>query len=140
MVTQSPNPLLPLLPLLLLLLLSAVIHGAATHPRQQHLLQAPTPTSPAPHQPQNSATAAHAPLGRHTLLEFYKIPGHIFAPLTDTDALQRTLTVLIQQAGMTYLGHSCHVFAGTHGVTCVFLLSESHLSIHTWPEHQYAGM
>jgi S-adenosylmethionine/arginine decarboxylase-like enzyme len=47
--------------------------------------------------------------------------------------------VLIQQAGMTYLGHSCHVFAGTDGVTCVFLLSESHISIHTWPEHNYAG-
>ncbi|WIA15363.1 hypothetical protein OEZ85_002027 [Tetradesmus obliquus] len=41
---------------------------------------------------------------------------------------------------MTYLGHSCHVFAGTQGVTCVFLLSESHLSLHTWPEHHYAAL
>jgi S-adenosylmethionine/arginine decarboxylase-like enzyme len=60
-------------------------------------------------------------------------------PLTDTQSLQHTFKVLIQQAAMTYLGHSCHVFAGTDGVTCVFLLSESHISIHTWPEHQYAG-
>ncbi|WIA35563.1 hypothetical protein OEZ86_003988 [Tetradesmus obliquus] len=79
-------------------------------------------------------------MGRHTLLEYYNIPEHLFAPLTDIDTLQRSLTVLIQQSAMTYLGHSCHVFAGTQGVTCVFLLSESHLSLHTWPEHHYAAL
>ncbi|KAF6256332.1 S-adenosylmethionine decarboxylase-domain-containing protein [Scenedesmus sp. NREL 46B-D3] len=88
----------------------------------------------------STGALGHAPKGRHILLEYYHIPGHLFAPLTDTARLRHALTVLIQQSGMTYLGNTCHVFEGTEGVTCVFLLSESHISIHTWPEHGYAAL
>jgi S-adenosylmethionine/arginine decarboxylase-like enzyme len=87
------------------------------------------------------------PVGRHILLEYYKIPQHAFAETVTlsegTRRLQRDIVVLIQQAGMTSLGQSCHVFPVASGlpaaVTCLFLLSESHISLHTWPEHGYAG-
>jgi hypothetical protein len=121
---------------------TAIIHqGTPSSAPARHVItpSAVTPASPAPKTPPSTGALNHAPQGRHILLEYYKIPRQRFASLTDTQALQDTFKVLIQQAAMTYLGHSCHVFAGTDGVTCVFLLSESHISIHTWPEHQYAG-
>jgi S-adenosylmethionine decarboxylase proenzyme len=44
--------------------------------------------------------------------------------------LQRCL----ENANATILGVKSHHFPGG-GVTAIFLLAESHLSIHTWPEH-----
>lgn len=37
---------------------------------------------------------------------------------------------------MTVLDFRSHTFPGYGGVTGVFLLSESHASFHTWPEHR----
>ena len=45
----------------------------------------------------------------------------------------------IVNSGMTFLGSRTHPFPGG-GLTAVFLLSESHLSIHTWPEHSFAAL
>jgi S-adenosylmethionine decarboxylase len=33
-----------------------------------------------------------------------------------------------------------HPFAATGGVSGVAVLAESHISIHTWPEHRYAAV
>ena len=92
-------------------------------------------------QPHPIAGSSHGkiPRGRHITLDFYKIPGHHFSAVANPKTLARTASELIQRSAMTLLGHSCHVFRDTGGITCVFLLSESHLSIHTWPEHGYAG-
>lgn len=37
------------------------------------------------------------------------------------------------EAGATVLNYQWHAFE-PHGVTCLVLLAESHISIHTWPE------
>jgi S-adenosylmethionine decarboxylase len=34
----------------------------------------------------------------------------------------------------------CHHFGEGQGVTGVLLLQESHISIHTWPEYDYAAI
>ena len=41
--------------------------------------------------------------------------------------------------GITILGDKFHKFE-PHGVSGVILLSESHVSIHTWPEEGYAAL
>jgi S-adenosylmethionine decarboxylase len=39
----------------------------------------------------------------------------------------------LRRAGATIVHEHCHTFPGT-GLTCVFILSESHAVLHTWPE------
>jgi S-adenosylmethionine decarboxylase len=43
-------------------------------------------------------------------------------------------------AGATVLNSHFHHFGEQQGVTGVLLLMESHISIHTWPEHGYAAI
>jgi S-adenosylmethionine decarboxylase len=45
----------------------------------------------------------------------------------------------IEKSGNTLLGKVFHKF-DPQGVTGLFLLAESHLSIHTWPEFGYAAV
>jgi S-adenosylmethionine decarboxylase proenzyme len=50
-------------------------------------------------------------------------------------ALRRTLGQAIAQSGMEIVGHLTHQFAAQgRGVTAVFIVAESHVVVHTWPE------
>lgn len=42
-------------------------------------------------------------------------------------------------AGATVLAAHFHPFAGG-GITGVLLLAESHITVHTWPEHEYTAL
>lgn len=55
--------------------------------------------------------------------------------LLDNAALKTALESAIKAAGATLLDRVEYAFAPT-GMTAVMLLSESHASIHTYPEHQ----
>ena len=46
---------------------------------------------------------------------------------------------MANEAGATVLGESFHQF-NPHGVSGVVVIAESHLFIHTWPEHGYAAV
>ena len=54
--------------------------------------------------------------------------------LSDVEALARAMNNAVEQCGATILEKSSWVFP-PNGLTMVFLLSESHASIHTYPEH-----
>lgn len=54
--------------------------------------------------------------------------------LTNLEALQQAMLEAVEQCGATILNESHYVFP-PHGLTMVILLSESHASIHTYPEH-----
>jgi S-adenosylmethionine decarboxylase len=43
-------------------------------------------------------------------------------------------------AGARVLSAHFHHFGAAAGVTGVVVLSESHISIHSWPEHRYAAL
>lgn len=53
-------------------------------------------------------------------------------PCDDSDRLKRTIHHLLKTAGFTILNFIEHKFA-VQGYTCVWLLGESHLAIHTFP-------
>ncbi len=59
--------------------------------------------------------------------------------LDDVDFIERTLIEAAEVAGATLLHTHCHPFTGG-GVSGVAVLAESHISIHTWPEHGYAAL
>ena len=78
----------------------------------------------------------HAP-GNHGLLDLY---GCDEAILKDEGRLKTALAAVAQAAEATILTEHFHTFGGAGGVTGVLLLAESHISIHTWPEHRFAAI
>jgi S-adenosylmethionine decarboxylase len=57
--------------------------------------------------------------------------------LVDSDLLTEHCLRLVEQAGLSTVGHYFHQFDGAGGVTGMVVLAESHMSIHTWPEKKY---
>jgi S-adenosylmethionine decarboxylase proenzyme len=54
--------------------------------------------------------------------------------LSDEQALMEVMIAAVKKCGAQVLNQSYFVFPG-HGLTMTILLSESHASIHTYPEH-----
>ena len=79
----------------------------------------------------------HATPGRHVLADFRGVRADL---LTDPLALERQLIEAAQAAGAHVLSAHLHHFGAGAGVTGVVMLSESHISIHSWPEHCYAAL
>jgi len=58
------------------------------------------------------------------------------AKLTDRDALGGLVDGIVGDLSLNVVGEPAwHVFPGAGGITALCLLSESHLAIHTFPEH-----
>ena len=74
-------------------------------------------------------------LGTHLLLELGKCDE---ALLDDIEYIQDAMLSAAAEAGATIVGKSFHKF-DPRGVTGIVAISESHLCIHTWPEHSYAA-
>jgi S-adenosylmethionine decarboxylase len=75
------------------------------------------------------------PSGKHWIVEFYGARA-----LTDGRAIRAALKRAAEVSGATLLRVQLHHFGVGNGVTGVALLAESHISIHTWPERDYAAI
>ena len=73
---------------------------------------------------------------KHFLLELYRCD---YEKLNDESFLRCTLNKAAKLANATVLNLISNKFE-PQGVTAIALLSESHLSIHTWPEAQYSAV
>ena len=58
----------------------------------------------------------------------------------DCEKLELLLSSAAKAAGATILGANFHSFGEAMGNTGVLILAESHISVHTWPEHNYAAI
>ncbi len=76
------------------------------------------------------------PLARHTLLE---LGGCDAALLNDPATLEALLLEAVRKAGGTVVTRVFHTFS-PHGVSGVVVIAESHVAIHTWPEHGCAAV
>jgi S-adenosylmethionine decarboxylase len=74
--------------------------------------------------------------GRHVIAE---LDGCDPARLTDPAAIRSSLLEAARAAGATALADETFHFRNG-GVSGFVLLAESHISIHTWPEHGYAAI
>ena len=60
--------------------------------------------------------------------------------LDDLKFIERTLKHCVEVAGATLLHMHLHHFTPNGGVSGVAVLSESHISIHSWPAAGYAAL
>lgn len=81
-------------------------------------------------------TAEHVALGRHLIAEVWSGDPQL---LDDPLYLRESVEAACEAGNLTVLDILIHEFS-PHGVTLIALLAESHLSIHTWPEHGYAAV
>ena len=73
------------------------------------------------------------PDGYHLMFEFF---GCDTGKIDSLPFLRQAIKTAVQTAGLTNLGSRFHQFH-PHGVTGFTLLSQSHISFHTWPEYGY---
>ncbi len=71
----------------------------------------------------------------HVLAEFWGARH-----LDDVDVIGNAIRSAAETAGATVLHVHLHRFSSTGGVSGVAVLAESHISIHTWPERDFAAI
>jgi len=77
----------------------------------------------------------HETHGRHILLDIWDAEPEL---LNDLAAVQETMLEAADAAGAAVVGNMFHRFP-VQGLSGVVLLAESHISVHTFPEHGYAA-
>ncbi|MDX1604542.1 MAG: adenosylmethionine decarboxylase [Candidatus Competibacterales bacterium] len=72
--------------------------------------------------------------GSHLILDFWGA-----GKLDQLDLMERALRAAVEAAGATLLHIHLHHFTPNGGISGVAVLAESHISVHTWPERDYAA-
>jgi S-adenosylmethionine decarboxylase proenzyme len=75
-------------------------------------------------------------LGSQLLVDMYGCDPVV---LDDVERITAHMLEAAVAAGATVVHHRFHRFA-PHGVSGMVILAESHLAIHTWPEHRFAAV
>jgi S-adenosylmethionine decarboxylase len=98
---------------------------------------------------EDAAAVASAPAHAHAAWR-PTLPGlHLMGDLYECECAAELMVVrrvlrercleLVTRAGLSTVGDYFHAFEGG-GVTGTVVLSESHLSVHTWPERRYVTL
>lgn len=74
-------------------------------------------------------------LSRHLLIELLGCDRYI---LDDLKGVEMALLCAVSGCGATVLKSAFHKFS-PQGVSGMVLIAESHFSVHTWPEYNYAA-
>jgi S-adenosylmethionine decarboxylase len=75
-------------------------------------------------------------LGYHVLMEFHGCSQDVIA---DSDKVEQILLKATEISKAHVVESIFHKF-NPHGVSGVIVISESHFTIHTWPEYEYAAL
>lgn len=73
------------------------------------------------------------PFLSHYMIEISGISKELLKKDSD---LTPQINEFIERVGLTVVSKISHNFT-PYGTTLVFVLSESHFAVHTWPEHNY---
>jgi S-adenosylmethionine decarboxylase proenzyme len=75
--------------------------------------------------------------GKHMIIDLKEIKNDVL--IHDLDKIKTLLDTICNKYDFSILNKSEHVFE-PHGLTILYLLSESHLSVHTFPERKYIAI
>ncbi len=75
-------------------------------------------------------------LGTHILVELFGCDRKI---LNDSRKIKSEMIKAAELINATIVSSSAHQYE-PQGVSAVVVISESHLTMHTWPEYQYAAV
>jgi len=73
--------------------------------------------------------------GTHLIVDLWHASS-----LDEVDVVEAALRGAVEAAGATLLKIDLHCFTPNGGITGVAVLAESHISIHTWPERDFAAI
>jgi S-adenosylmethionine decarboxylase len=76
--------------------------------------------------------------GRHLIMDIWGEVNSL--PFWNMDEAAEVLIKAVEKAGAKVITHRWHHFGDGFGYTGVIVLSNSHLSIHTWPERGFAAI
>lgn len=72
--------------------------------------------------------------GNHLLIDLFGA-----ARLDDSDYMLEVLRQCVEASHATLLHLHCHQFSDSGGLSAVAVLAESHITVHTWPERDFAA-
>ena len=72
--------------------------------------------------------------GTHIIVDFWGAQH-----LDDLELMEATLRKAVDVSGATLLHIHLHHFTPNGGISGVAVLAESHISVHTWPERNFAA-
>ena len=75
-------------------------------------------------------------LGKHMTVEFYDCDSQFLA---DAKKMETAFLEAARVSKATVLGSNFHSFE-PQGISGFVIIAESHFSVHTWPEHDYAAV
>ncbi len=73
--------------------------------------------------------------GSHLIIDLWEARR-----LDELEHMERTLREAVDAAGATLLHIHLHHFTPSGGISGVAVLAESHISVHTWPERDFAAL
>jgi len=83
-------------------------------------------------------------LEKHIIVDMFDVDMESLIKVNSTmeqlEIWDRFINDIFTEANITMLNTSWHNFDTKGAFTVLYLLAESHLSIHTWPEHKYIAL
>jgi len=76
-------------------------------------------------------------MGPHVIADLHDVSAELLGSI---DFWKEILIDGAKKSGATVLSDHFHHFGDGYGLTGVIVLAESHISIHTWPEKNYAAI
>ena len=75
-------------------------------------------------------------LANHQIIELYECDIGV---LENSEYVKNTFCEAVKRSKATVVAEKYHNF-NPYGLTGVAVITESHISIHTWPEHRYVAV
>jgi S-adenosylmethionine decarboxylase len=79
------------------------------------------------------------PVGTHIIADLNQIDKKVFESFS-LDKFNQYVKEVLELNSITLINSLTNDFGSPGAFTMLYLLAESHLSIHTWPEHGYVAL